>query len=143
MNAAGDPASGDRTESQPVLAPIVNPGCKPPQRTLALNGEDLVYETADIPSAPAVHFSDRIDDLFEEWEISVLLKVKERGVPIKYWSKLYKFATKSPAFTSWLARKSEWAQWQVRQLRIVYSDVLKLTIVSLVSGQGAEAFQQQ
>ncbi len=113
------------------------------RRVLNLNGKEFVYETADLPPAPAIHFSDRIDSLFEEWESSMLLTVKEQGIPIKHWSDLYKFGTKSAVFSSWRARKSEWMQWSVRQLRMVDGNTSQLTVFSSVFGQRAEALQLQ
>ncbi len=101
LNPRSNPASGEPGVTPQASGPAANvPNRKRDRRVLNLNGEELVYETADLPPAPAIHFSDRIDSLFEEWESSTLLTVKEQGIPIKHWSDLYKFGTKSTVFSS-------------------------------------------
>ncbi|KAG2339228.1 hypothetical protein BDR05DRAFT_1003496 [Suillus weaverae] len=57
-----------------------------------LDGERFKYDKTKVLEPLTIHFSQDIDQLFDEWESLNLFCVGGRGIPIKHWGKFYKRA---------------------------------------------------
>ncbi|KAF7791346.1 hypothetical protein EIP86_002360 [Pleurotus ostreatoroseus] len=81
------------------------------------DGREIAYDktiTCEIQDPPARHFSQRLSDLFNEWEASHLVRLNGQGVPVKYWAYLYNTRKSKLAKTGqWRVISNEWRNWKM------------------------------
>ncbi|TFY58918.1 hypothetical protein EVJ58_g6115 [Rhodofomes roseus] len=79
---------------------------------ISLDDQDIHIDKTHLPDPPAIHFSDDIPALFEQWNTSQLLKIDGHGIPIKHWDKVYKKRNGLVETDAWKAIKVEWGNWK-------------------------------
>ncbi|KAF8417536.1 hypothetical protein L210DRAFT_3767239 [Boletus edulis BED1] len=83
---------------------------------------EFTFDIRYIPDPPAINFSNDIDRLFREWEVSTLLVINGHGVPVKHWGQFYKKAVGAKD-TAWDALKTKWGKWKfIVEERSKYTD---------------------
>ncbi|KAF7980504.1 hypothetical protein HWV62_38012 [Athelia sp. TMB] len=79
--------------------------------TIDLGEMQLTFDPATVPNPPTVTFADDIERLVEEWDHSTRLVVAGKGIPIRYWDKLY---TKRAGIKehAWSSLRCSWGNWK-------------------------------
>lgn len=99
-----------------TTAPSSHITCNDDCRTVELTEKDSIHFSAsDLRSPPVISFADDVPKLFREWYNSEAIMLSGRGVPIRYWDKLYKKKIAIPKLTkAWDSFRSTWGNWKVR-----------------------------
>jgi hypothetical protein len=79
-------------------------------REIEIKGTLIKFTNADVEwPASQPSYSNRVPDLFQDWEDSALVKLKGVPVPLKYWGQL--FSRVNP--DSWRTMKKDFSEWKV------------------------------
>jgi hypothetical protein len=80
--------------------------------TVQLADGPFLFHKSKAHPPPAQRFSRDIPNLFREWEVSNLLQIDGKGIPVKDWDKIYK--KKVGLFLqAWKAIRVQWGNWKV------------------------------
>lgn len=84
---------------------------KSKRRKLVLENleKPLFFTALDISDPPHLKYSDDLDSLVKDWDNSSYLIIKSVPIPLKYWSRVYRWARPS----AWDVIKNNWSHWKV------------------------------
>lgn len=81
--------------------------------TVNLSDGPFTFDKTKVERPPAQRFSKDIEGLFRNWKSSNLLKIGERGIPVRDWDKIYK--KKVGIYQkAWDVVRVQWGNWKVR-----------------------------
>jgi hypothetical protein len=83
-------------------------------REIEINGTMVTFTNADVEwPTGIVNYSNRVSELFRDWEKSAIIQLKGVPVPLKYWGQL--FSRVNPE--SWKTFKKDYSEFKVGLLK--------------------------
>ena len=91
VNPTSNPVSQSLPDLVPSLSSTSLTNTDPAEMvTVQLADGPFLFQKSKACPPPAQRFSRDIPNLFHEWEVSNLLQIDGKGIPVKDWDKIYK-----------------------------------------------------
>ncbi len=105
------PSAGTITTTTKASTEEINDTWKHKKRRLMMDNasKPLIFDALDISDPPYLKYSDNMDELILDWDDSSHLIVKGMPIPLKYWSRVFRWAKPE----AWNLLKDNWSNWKV------------------------------
>ncbi|TCD66095.1 hypothetical protein EIP91_001853, partial [Steccherinum ochraceum] len=77
---------------------------------LDIDGREIFFDRRKVPPPPCISLADPVEQVWQEWECSRILKINGFGIPVSAWAKIYqkKYGIQSKA---WGRIRNQWGKW--------------------------------